>query len=125
MVLGYALHCTAFAAAGSLITRESDAANVTFPVSLPLLFAYALSFGIIFGGSSNGLFPVLAYIPPTARHRLHHAVRDRQHRARPGGGVGRHLPHRHGATARLAATIYERSILRTGARSGCAKRSPE
>jgi hypothetical protein len=24
MVLGYALHCTAFAAAGSLITRESD-----------------------------------------------------------------------------------------------------
>ena len=46
--------------------RESDAANVTFPVALPLLFAYALSFGIVFGGSSNGLFDVLAYIPPTA-----------------------------------------------------------
>jgi hypothetical protein len=58
--LGYALHCTAFAAAGSLISRESDAANVTFPLALPLLFAYALSFGIVFGGSSNGLFQALA-----------------------------------------------------------------
>lgn len=66
LVLGYALHCTAFAAAGSLITRESDASNVTFPVALPLLFAYALSFGTIFGGSAGTFFRVLAYIPPTA-----------------------------------------------------------
>jgi ABC-2 type transport system permease protein len=116
MVLGYALHCTAFAAAGSLITRESDAANVTFPVALPLLFAYALSFGIIFGGSSNGLFAVLAYVPPTApiASTTLYAI----------GSIGLAQVAISAvicliatvATARLAASVYERSILRIGAR---------
>jgi ABC-2 type transport system permease protein len=116
MVLGYALHCTAFAAAGSLITRESDAANVTFPVALPLLFAYALSFGIIFGGSSNGLFQVLAYIPPTA------PIASTTLYAIGSIGLGQVAVSAvicvvaTVATARLAASVYERSILRIGAR---------
>ncbi len=116
MVLGYALHCTAFAAAGSLITRESDAANVTFPVALPLLFSYALSFGIVFGGSSNGLFEVLSYIPPTA------PIACTTLYAIGSAGLG-HVAISAVlcalttiATARLAAGVYERSILRTGAR---------
>lgn len=116
MVLGYALHCTAFAAAGSLITRESDASNVTFPVALPLLFSYALSFGIVFGGSSSGLFQALAYIPPTApiASTTLYAI----------GSIGFGQVAISAvicvlatvATARLAARIYEQSILRTGAR---------
>ena len=116
MVLGYALHCTAFAAAGSLITRESDAANVTFPVALPLLFAYALSFGIVFGGSSNGLFPALAYIPPTA------PIASTTLYAIGSIGLGQVAVSAvicllaTVATARLAASVYERSILRIGAR---------
>ena len=116
MVLGYALHCTAFAAAGSLITRESDAANVTFPVALPLLFAYALSFGIVFGGSSNGLFDVLAYIPPTA------PIASTTLYAIGSIGLGQVAVSAvicvltTVATARLAASVYERSILRIGAR---------
>jgi ABC-2 type transport system permease protein len=116
MVLGYALHCTAFAAAGSLITRESDAANVTFPVALPLLFAYALSFGIVFGGSSNGLFQVLAYIPPTA------PIASTTLYAIGTIGLGQVAVSAvicalaTVATARLAAGVYERSILRIGAR---------
>lgn len=116
MVLGYALHCTAFAVAGSLITRESDAANVTFPVALPLLFSYALSFSIIFSGSSNGLFSVLAYIPPTA------PIASTTLYAIGSIGLGQVAiaavicALTTVATARLAAGIYERSILRTGAR---------
>jgi ABC-2 type transport system permease protein len=116
MVLGYALHCTAFAAAGSLITRESDASNVTFPVALPLLFSYALSFGIIFGGSSGGLFRVLAYIPPTA------PIASTTLYAIGSFGIGQVAVAAiicllaTVATARLAAKIYEQSILRTGAR---------
>lgn len=116
MVLGYALYCTAFAAAGSLITRESDAANVTFPVALPLLFAYALSFGIIFGGSSNGLFEVLAYVPPTA------PIASTTLYAIGSIGLGQVAVSAviclvaTVATARLAASVYERSILRIGAR---------
>jgi ABC-2 type transport system permease protein len=116
LVLGYALHCTAFAAAGSLISRESDASNVTFPVVLPLLLAYILSFGTIFGGSPGTFFTLLAYFPPTA----------------PVASTTLYATGDIGlvevaiaaaiclaatvATARLAATIYERSILRTGAR---------
>jgi ABC-2 type transport system permease protein len=116
MVLGYALHCTAFAAAGSLITRESDASNVTFPVALPLLFSYALSFGILFGGSSGGLFRALSYIPPTA------PIASTTLYAIGSIGVGQVAVSAvicvlaTVATARLAAKIYEQSILRTGAR---------
>jgi ABC-2 type transport system permease protein len=116
LVVGYALHCTAFAAAGSLITRESDASNVTFPVVLPLLLAYMLSFGTIFGGSPGTFFQLLAYIPPTA------PVASTTLYAT--GDIGLVQVAIAAviclaatvATARLAATIYERSILRTGAR---------
>ncbi|MGI8716039.1 MAG: ABC transporter permease [Solirubrobacteraceae bacterium] len=116
MVLGYALYCTAFAAAGSLITRESDASNVTFPVALPLLFSYALSFGVIFGGSANPLFHVLSYIPPTA------PIASTTLYAIGSVGLGQVAIAAvvciatTVATARLAATVYERSILRTGSR---------
>lgn len=105
-----------FAAAGSLITRESDAANVTFPVALPLLFAYALSFGTIFGGSAGTLFQVLAYIPPTA------PIASTTLYATGDAAIGQILIAAAIClattvlTARIAATIYERSILRTGAR---------
>jgi len=116
LILGYALHCTAFAAAGSLITRESDASNVTFPVALPLLFSYALSFGTIFSGSASGLFKILAYIPPTA------PIASTTLYATGDAGIGQVLVAAAicivatVATARIAATVYERSILRTGAR---------
>ena len=86
MVLGYAMYCTMFAAAGSMVSRESDANNITFPVVIPLLVAYVLSFNVIFSASGPGFYKVLAYIPLTA------------------------------VLARVAAKIYENSILRTGAR---------
>jgi ABC-2 type transport system permease protein len=116
LVLGYALHCTAFAAAGSLVTRESDASNVSFPVMLPLLFAYVLSFGVIFGGSAGGLFPILQYIPPTA------PIASTTLYATGDASLAEVLlaaaicVAATVATARVAATIFERSILRTGAR---------
>lgn len=116
LVLGFALYCTAFAAAGALITRESDAANVTFPVALPLLFAYVLSFGVIFGGSTNALFEALAYIPPTA------PVANTALYATGDIGLGEVFLSAAiclvtiVVTARVAARIYGRSILRIGAR---------
>jgi ABC-2 type transport system permease protein len=114
-VLGYALYCTAFAAAGSLITREADASNVTFPIVIPLIVAYAMSFSAIFGDPS-GFFKVLAYIPVTAPVAMTtlYATGD--------AGV---LDVVIAAAiclattvvcARLAARVYEYSILRTGSR---------
>ena len=116
LVLGYALHCTAFAAAGSLVSRESEAANVTFPVVIPLLIAYALSFTVIFSASGSGFYHVLAFIPPCA------PIASTSLYAIGAIGLGQVAISwaicllATVVCARVAATIYERSILRTGAR---------
>ncbi len=116
MVVGYAMYCTMFAAAGSMVSRESDANNITFPVVIPLLVAYILSFNVIFSASSPGFYKVFAYIPLTApiASTVEYSI----------GGIGLQ-----GVVislaisvvfiallARIAAKIYENSILRTGAR---------
>jgi ABC-2 type transport system permease protein len=116
LLLGYALHCTAFAAAGSMVSRESEATNVTFPVVLPLLLAYALSFTVIFGGSGSTFYHVLAFIPPCA------PVASTTMYAVGAIGIGQVAISwaiclvATVLCARVAATIYERSILRTGPR---------
>jgi ABC-2 type transport system permease protein len=116
LVLGYALHCTVFAAAGSLVSRESETANVTFPVVIPLLLSYALSFSVIFSASGNSFYHVLAFIPPCA------PIASTSLYAIGAIGLGQVAISWAiclAATvvgARLAATVYQRSILRTGAR---------
>jgi ABC-2 type transport system permease protein len=63
-LLGYALYCSVFAAAGALCARVEDAQAYAFPVMIPLLFAYLVSFSAADG--ANTLLWVLAFIPPTA-----------------------------------------------------------
>jgi ABC-2 type transport system permease protein len=63
-ILGYALYCSAYAAAGSLVSRVEDSQSVAFPIMLPLLFGYIASFSAA-GGASTLLW-VLAFFPPTA-----------------------------------------------------------
>jgi ABC-2 type transport system permease protein len=63
-LLGYALYCGAFAAAGSLVPRPEDAQSAAFPIMLPILFAYIVSFSAAEG--ANTLLWVLAFIPFTA-----------------------------------------------------------
>jgi ABC-2 type transport system permease protein len=66
IVLGYAFYCTAFAAAGSLVSRQSDVNSTIMPVQLPLILAYALSYTVIYSNGSNVFFHVLGFLPPTA-----------------------------------------------------------
>lgn len=63
---GYTFYCTAYAAAGALITRQADACNAALPLQLPLILAYVLSCTVIYASSVNPLFHVLAFIPFTA-----------------------------------------------------------
>ena len=65
LILGYALYCSAFAAAGAMITRQADAANAAFPLLIPLIVAYSLSSVVLFGGAYP-FYRVLAFIPWTA-----------------------------------------------------------
>jgi ABC-2 type transport system permease protein len=66
IVIGYAFYCTAYAAAGSLVGKPSDAYNVSFPVQVPLLVTYILTFTVLYGSSVYGFYWFLAFFPPTA-----------------------------------------------------------
>ena len=66
IILGYAFYCTAFAAAGSLVSRQSDVNSTIMPVQLPLILAYALSYTVIYANGANAFYHVLGFLPPTA-----------------------------------------------------------
>ena len=116
LVLGYAFYCTAYAAAGSLVSRQSDVGSVILPVQIPLIIAYALSYTVIYANGANMFYRVLGFLPPTAPVAMPvlYAAGD--------------VPAWQAAVsavlvavgtvwmARTAATIYGRSILRTGSR---------
>jgi ABC-2 type transport system permease protein len=116
LVLGYAFYCTAFAAAGSLVSRQSDVGTVVLPVQLPLIITYALSYTVIYANGASTFYHVLGFLPPTAPIAMPvlYAAGD--------------VPAWQAAVsavlvavgtvwmARTAATIYARSILRTGSR---------
>ncbi|MHB1488275.1 MAG: ABC transporter permease [Acidimicrobiales bacterium] len=114
-LIGYAFYCTAFAAVGSLINRQADSYNATFPLQIPLVLSYILSFSVVFGGA-NTFDRILGFLPPTApvmMTALYSAG------AVPLWQVGVSAVICLVATvgmARVAALIYERAILRTGAR---------
>jgi ABC-2 type transport system permease protein len=116
LVLGYAFYCTAYAAAGSLINRQADAYNASLPLQLPLILAYVLTYSVIYANGVNPFFHVLAFIPFTAPIAMPVLVAVG---AAAWWQVAVSAVITVVATAgmaRLAATIYERAILRTGAR---------
>lgn len=111
-VLGYGLYCSAYAAAGSLVSRVEDAQGVAFPIMLPLLFGYIASFSVA-GGASTLLW-VLAFVPPTAVVAMPTLYAIGEAKAwMVAVSMGLTLV----ATvlvAMLASKIYERSVLHTG-----------
>jgi ABC-2 type transport system permease protein len=116
IVLGYAFYCTAYAAAGSLVSRQSDVNSTILPVQLPLILAYALSFTVIYANGASKFYHVLGFLPPTAPIAMPvlYAAGDV-----PAWQVVVSAVLCVVGTvwmARLAARIYANSILRTGPR---------
>jgi ABC-2 type transport system permease protein len=116
LVLGYAFYCTAFAAAGSLVSRQSDVNSVITPVQIPLILTYGLSYTVIYANGANVLFRVLGFLPPTAPIAMPvlYAAGDV-----PLWQVVLSAVICAAGTvwmARLATRIYTQSILRTGPR---------
>jgi ABC-2 type transport system permease protein len=116
LVLGYAFYCTAYAAAGSLISRQSDAYNAAIPLQIPLILTYVLTNTVVYASSVNAFYHALAFIPFTAPVAMPVlvAVGDA-----PAWQVAVSAVISLVATiwmARLAATIYSRAILRSGTR---------
>jgi ABC-2 type transport system permease protein len=116
VVLGYAFYCTAYAAAGSLVSRQSDVNSTVLPVQLPLIVAYALSFTVIYANGASKFYHVLGFLPPTSPIAMPvlYAAGDV-----PAWQVAVSAVLCAVGTvwmARLAARIYANSILRTGPR---------
>lgn len=116
LVLGYAFYCTAYAAAGSLISRQSDAYNAAIPLQIPLILAYVLTNTVVYAPTVNAFYHVLAFIPFTAPIAMPVLVSVGD---APAWQVVVSAAITLAGTvwmARLAATIYSRAILRTGTR---------
>jgi len=116
LMLGYAFYCTAYAAAGSLITRQADAYNASIPLQLPLILAYLLAYTVLYASGVSWFYHVLAFVPFTAPVAMPVLVAVG---AAPAWQMALSVAISLAATvgmARLAATIYERAILRTGSR---------
>jgi ABC-2 type transport system permease protein len=116
LVLGYAFYCTAFAAAGSLVSRQSDVGTVVLPVQLPLIVAYALSYTVIYANGASVFYHVLGFLPPTAPIAMPVLYAAGDVPAWQAAVSAILVAVSTAWMARTAAAIYARSILRTGTR---------
>jgi ABC-2 type transport system permease protein len=66
LVLAYGFYCWIWAAAGSLVERQSQVQSLAFPLQLPVIFGYIVSLIALASGNASTLVKVLAYLPPTA-----------------------------------------------------------
>ncbi|HXZ83790.1 MAG TPA: ABC transporter permease [Acidimicrobiales bacterium] len=114
LVLGYAFYCWLFAAIGSLVERQEQVQSVAFPVQLPLLFGYIISFTALGASSPSLLNQVLAYLPPTAPFVMPVLFALGQMAWWEVVASGLVTAAATVGMARLAGTIYRRAILRTG-----------
>jgi ABC-2 type transport system permease protein len=116
LFLGYAFLSWVYAAAGSLVERQDQVQSLAIPLVLPLVVGYVSAISAVAGGRPSAFVDVLAYLPPTAPFAMPalvalHAVSWWQF----GLSVLITLASTV-VTARLAATVYRRAVLRTGGR---------
>jgi ABC-2 type transport system permease protein len=112
---GFALYALAFAAAGALVGRPEEVQMVSFPLAMPLLIGYLLAYAAV--GSPNATWvKVASYFPPLtatlmpARIALGHVAWWEYILVTILMGASIY------GMARLAARIYESSLLRSGGR---------
>ena len=116
LVLGYVFYCTAYAAAGSLITRQADAYNASLPLQLPLIVGYVLAYTVVYSNGVYWFYHLLGFIPFTAPVVMPVLVAVG---AAPAWQIAVSVAITLASTvamARLAGRIYGRAILRTGTR---------
>ena len=116
LVLGYAFYSWVYAAAGSMAERQDQVQSLALPLSLPMIFGYVMALTQVSSGYPTTLLKILAYLPPTAPFAMPVLV---------GFGAATWWQFLCSVlisvactvgVARVAATVYRRSILRTGGR---------
>lgn len=116
LILGYAFYSWIYAAAGSMAERQDQVQTLALPLSVPLIIGYVASLIGASGTHASTLLTVLAYLPPTAPFAMPVLV---GFGAVSGWGFMASVLLSLAATyaiAHLAASVYRRAILQTGAR---------
>lgn len=63
-LLGFLLYATVFAAAGSLVSRQEETQTVVLPVTMVLVVAFLLGFGLLTRSPTGALTTALSLVPP-------------------------------------------------------------
>ena len=116
LLLGYGFYCWVYAAAGSLAERQDQVQSLALPLSLPMVVGYVVALTAVTSSSPSLLVQIFSYIPLTAPFTMPVLV-----------GLGDvslwqvilSAAISIGSTvvvARVATGVYQRAILRTGAR---------
>jgi ABC-2 type transport system permease protein len=117
LLLGYALYCWLYAAAGSMAERQDQVQSMAIPLAIPIITGYIVSITVVGQGTPPpAWFEVLGYLPPTAPFVMTglvglDAVTWWEFALSAATTAASVI-----AAARLAATVYRRAILRTGRR---------
>jgi ABC-2 type transport system permease protein len=114
-LLGFGLYATAFAMAGSLVSRQEDASSVVAPISIPFIASYLVSFTIL--GSPDSTYAiVLSLVPITAPMVMPVRIAAGDPSAfQIALSVGLTVVAIY-ALVLIAGRVYSRNVLRTGAR---------
>lgn len=116
-LLGYAFYSVAYAAAGALVSRQEDLSAASAPITWLLVGSFWLAiFALDFGRNPNGtLAQIAAFVPPTAPMVVPtRVVAGDMGAIGVSAAIGLELLATVGLVL-LAARVYERAILRTGA----------
>jgi ABC-2 type transport system permease protein len=115
-VLGFSFYSWLYAAAGSLVNRQSDAQAAGFPISVPLFIGYFAALSSVSAAEPSPLVKVLAYLPPTAPMCMPTLIQSGSVAAWQVVATVVFSLAASVVMARVAGAIYSNSILRTGKR---------
>jgi ABC-2 type transport system permease protein len=115
-ILGFAFYGWAYAAAGSLVSRQSEAQAAGLPISIPLFAGYFVSLTALSSTDPSSLVKVMAYLPPTAPLCMPTLIANGGVAPWQVAAVVAGLVVSSWLMARIAGAVYANSILRTGKR---------
>ncbi len=115
-LLGFLFYATVFAAAGSLVSRQEETQAVLLPITMVLVIAFVLGFGLLTRSPNDGLTTTLSLVPPLSPIMMPGRIALG---AAPVWQIALALVLTTASTAIVAwlgARIYTRAALRTGPR---------
>jgi len=114
-ILGFAFFAVSYAAAGSLVSRQEDANSAATPITALVMVGYVLA-QVTLAEPKGTVASVMPWIPPFSAMLIPHRIASGTSSLVQIIGSAVLMLVVTAALARVAARIYERSVLHTGSR---------